>query len=236
MNAHDLAYPLGERSLCNTTQYLYAPTLDTDSDIKDAFYESLGAALSRVRVGQTCPHGWLHFTDANLWTKVIGTHGSGKNSNGLRLLSLCSENQLLITNTIFQMKKKYITSWIHPQSKHWHQLDHIITWQQDWKDVCITRALCGAEYWTGHRLISSKLKIRILPLHKKQQPKKRLNCRALESLDCVSQYRSKLALELSTLEDYSNTCDMDTEWAKLRSTVHWAASETNGFTQNWHWD
>lgn len=41
---------------------------------------------------------------------------------------------------------------------------------------------------------------------------------------------------LSTLEDYGTTCDMDSEWAKLRSTLHQAASETIGFTQKHHQD
>ena len=62
-----------------------------------------------------------------VWSKVIGQHGVGKmNHNGLRLLSLCAEHQLVITNTIFQMKNRLKTTWQHPPSKHWHLLDYVI--------------------------------------------------------------------------------------------------------------
>ena len=219
---------------------VYAPTLDADDNTKDAFYESLDAALSRIpdsdklvlmgdfnaRVG----------TDATLWRKVIGRHGTGKiNSNGLRLLTLCSEHQLIVTNTTFQLKKKYITSWMHPRSKHWHLLDYIITRQQDNNDVRITRAMRGAECWTDHRLIRSNFRMKLRPPHRKQRPSKRFNCRALESPDCLSLYRSKLAEGFANLEN-SNTLDMESKWAKLRSTIHQAASKTIGFTQKRHQD
>ena len=43
----------------------------------------------------------------NLWEGVIGPHGTGNmNSNGLRLLSLCSEDNLTITNTLFKLPDK----------------------------------------------------------------------------------------------------------------------------------
>ena len=50
-------------------------------------------------------------TESDIWRDVLGTQGVGKmNGNGLRLLTLCSEHGLLITNTIFRMKNKYKTS------------------------------------------------------------------------------------------------------------------------------
>ena len=63
------------------------------------------------------------------------------NHNGLRLLSLCAEHQLVIINTIFQMKNRLNTTWQHPHSKHWHLLDYVIDRQKDRKDVLTTRVM-----------------------------------------------------------------------------------------------
>ena len=93
----------------------YAPTLDADYNIKEDFYRMLDSTIQKTpatdrlillgdfnaRVG----------TEHLVWKGVIGQHGVGKmNSNGLRLLSLCSEQHLVITNTIFQMKNKVKTT------------------------------------------------------------------------------------------------------------------------------
>ena len=112
-----------------------APTLGDTEEVKDAFYLSLDAAIRsapirnkliilgdfNARVGK----------DNQLWRGIIGKHGIGNmNSNGLRLLSLCSEHELNITNTTFQLKNKYKVSWMPPRSKHWHLIDHIIVRQR----------------------------------------------------------------------------------------------------------
>ena len=101
----------------------YAPTLTSDENIKDAFYELLEHTLQNIpqtdkilllgdfnaRVG----------SNSIVWGGIIGKHGVGhENANGLRLLNLCAENNLLITNTFFQMPDKYKTTWMHPHSKH----------------------------------------------------------------------------------------------------------------------
>ena len=89
----------------------YAPTLDADPECKELFYASLHSAINitpstdklillgdfNARVG----------SDGALWKDVLGQHGVGKlNENGLRLLTLCSEYRLVITNTLFQLKNR----------------------------------------------------------------------------------------------------------------------------------
>ena len=103
------------------------------------------------------------------------------NHNGLRLLFICAEQQLVITNTIFQMNNRLQTTWQHPRSKHWHLLDYVIVRQKDRKDVLTTRIMCGAECWTDHLMVRSKLLISIQPCCPRTAPNKILNRTALNS-------------------------------------------------------
>lgn len=76
-----------------------------------------------------------------IWSGVLGRHGIGMaNANGMRLLTLCSEHNFTITNTVFEQKSKYKISWMHPCSKHWHMIDFIIVRCSDIKDFLIIHA------------------------------------------------------------------------------------------------
>ena len=114
---------------------VYAPTLLADAEVKEAFYSDLHNLLWQVksedkvlilgdfnaRVGRDC----------NVWTGVLGRHGVGNcNDNGRLLLEFCSEHELTITNTMFQQKDRYKTTWQHPRSKHWHLLASIGTFRR----------------------------------------------------------------------------------------------------------
>ncbi len=110
----------------------YAPTLDAEHNIKEDFYRALDAILQKTPATDKL----ILMGDFNEWVRSTwyGTKSS-MNHNGLRLLSLCAEHQLVITNTIFQMKNRFKTTWQHPRSKHWHLLDYVIVRQKDRQDV-----------------------------------------------------------------------------------------------------
>ncbi|XP_071510818.1 craniofacial development protein 2-like [Diadema antillarum] len=219
----------------------YAPTMTSPDDVKEQFYEDLQATISAVpksdkliilgdcnaRVG----------TDYASWKGVLGKNGMGKcNSNGLLLLETCAAHKLLITNTVFCLPNRNKTTWMHPRSKHWHLLDYIIVRQRDKQDVRVTKAMCGAECWTDHRLLISKLSIRIQPRRRPQGKKalKRLDVSKLER-DHVKQ---SLIKEIdSKLQQQSFTSlDVESDWILFRSIVYDAASETVGPITRKHQD
>ncbi len=115
--------PLSHGKKFATLIRAYAPTMTNPNEIKDKFYEDLNSVIVTVpnadkliilgdfnaRVG----------SDSTAWEGVIGKHGVGNcNSNGLLLLQMCVEHDLLITNTTFQLPTRNKTSWMHPHSKH----------------------------------------------------------------------------------------------------------------------
>ena len=151
----------------------YAPTMTNPDEVKDKFYDDLDNIISatprtdklillgdfNVRVG----------TDHQTWEGAIGSEGVGKcNSNGILPLRKCAEHDLLITNTVFKLPNRNKTSWMHPRPKHWHLIDYVILRRTDRHDARVTKTMCGADCWTDHRLVVSKLNLRIQPARRPQ--------------------------------------------------------------------
>ena len=173
--------PLSDNNYA-TLVSVYAPTMTNPEETKDVFYQQLDDLVRSVpQSDKLIIMGDLNArvgTDCTAWNGIIGNHGIGnENSNGKLLLSLCARHSLAITNTFFHLKEAYKTTWMHPRSKHWHQIDHIICRQHDLKDFRITRAMKGAECSTDHTLLRSKLNIRMERKRRPQgkKPPKKLN-------------------------------------------------------------
>jgi len=125
---------------------VYAPTLTNDELIKEQFYEELDKVIRDTPANDKLlvvgDFNARVRSNASNWKGVLGLHGAGKeNSNGVLLLSKCAQHQLAITGTLFRQKDKYKTTWQHPRSKHWHQLDHILARQCDIQDVHSIRVM-----------------------------------------------------------------------------------------------
>ena len=101
----------------------YAPTLRSDEEDKDMFYESLNETLKRVPRSDTLIlMGDFNDSvgkDARIWPKVFERHGVGRmNTFEHYLVALCTEQDLSITDTFFRLKNKHKTSWMYPRSRH----------------------------------------------------------------------------------------------------------------------
>lgn len=152
----------------------YAPTMTNTEETKAKFYDDLDQLLRTVpRKDKLILLGDFNARvgcDSDTWPSIIGRHGVGKmNSNGLFLLTKCSEHALVITNTLFSMQDKFKTSWMHPRSKCWHLIDYVITRQRDIRDVRITRVMRGADCWTDHMMLRSKFNLQFKPQYRPQQ-------------------------------------------------------------------
>ncbi|XP_063898002.1 craniofacial development protein 2-like [Helicoverpa armigera] len=144
---------------------VYAPTMSNEDSVKDQFYEELSQCLTSIRSSeQILLLGDFNARvgrDSESWPGVIGNNVGNMNSNGQLLLTLCAQFDLTITNTLFRLRDKFKTTWMHPRSKHWHLLDYAITRRRDISQVHITRVMRGAHCWTDHRLLVTKLRLRL---------------------------------------------------------------------------
>ena len=219
----------------------YAPTLTNPEETKEKFYEDLHATLRSVpKTDKLIVMGDFNARvggDTEIWGPVIGKHGVGKcNSNGELLLQFCTEHNLLITNTVFRLPTRNKTTWMHPRSRHWHLIDYIIVRQKDRQDVRITKSMCGAECWTDHRLIVSKLKIHVAPKRRPQGQKvlKRLNVARLKDPHIHEELQKKLedhARDIQIMAD-----DVESSWASFKSKVYDVAYHTLGCKKRLHQD
>lgn len=150
---------------------------------------------------------------------IIGRHCIGRmNENGQRLLELCCHRRLCVTNTYFKCKEPYKVSWRHPRSKHWHQLDLVITRRANLKSVPHTRSFHSADCDTDHTLVASK--VRLTPkIHcTKTNGAPRINT-------CCAKDPAKALLFCNTFRermDASTTtdCDVDSRWCTLCDAIH----------------
>ena len=227
-----LQLPLGHNK-CATVISAYAPTMTNPEEVKNRFYDELDTVIKAVsksdkllllsnfnaRVG----------SDHHPWNGVIGSQGIGKcNSNGLLLLQLCSTYNLVITNTLFCLTTCNKTSWMHLRSKHWHLIDYIITRKKDAKDIRVTKAMCRADCWTDHRLILSKVNLKIVPKRCPQGKKvfKKLDMSRLKHKPTAEVLHSDLnkKLENLTLGDAL----VEDNWTAFKDIVYSTAFEHLG--------
>ena len=143
----------------------HAPTLTSTAEGKDKFYHDLSSAIEKIpeleplfilsdfnaRVG----------ADHNSWPTCLGQFGTGRmNKNGQRLLELCCHHGLCVTNTFFNTNLQHRVSWRHPRSKHWHQLDLMLTRCSCLPSIQITRSYQSTDCDTDHSLVCCKAKLR----------------------------------------------------------------------------
>ncbi|BHF69320.1 hypothetical protein SprV_0301236400 [Sparganum proliferum] len=84
-------------------------------------------------------------------------------------------------------------TWMHPRSRHWHLLDQ--------RDVLVTKAIPGADGWTNHRLVISKMQIRLQPRRRPQgkRPPRKLNITLLSLPAHPLHFNDELAQRLDNL-------------------------------------
>ena len=223
---------------------VYAPTEASDELVKDQFYEILGEHLQNVPVNDKV----ILLGDLNarvgknyhLWEKILGRHGIGNcNGNGLRLLSLCAEHDLAITNTMFQLRNIHKTTWQHPRSRHWHMLDYVMVRQRDLHEVKITRAMRGANAATDHRMLRSAMTLKIRPQARKRAAQPRLNLAALQNPDTRAEYQRVLAENLPPVPEPSadiSTESLSADWSATCEIILQAAKDTLGTSRKRHRD
>lgn len=214
----------------------YAPTLRATDEEKESFYSTLSGLIETVPEQENI----ILAGDFNArvgrnnvaWKGVIGRHGLGNmNANGELLLSFCASHGLSLTNTMFQLKDIHKGTWMHPRSKHWHQLDYVITRRKRLNDVLSTRVTRSAECGTDHHMLITRMKIHTSK-HKSQTAKPnrppRLNIDRLHDSKTKGRFARELSQQISTLPADNSTGTAEDLWTTLKGVITKVGSEVLG--------
>ncbi|BHF76369.1 hypothetical protein SprV_0501946700 [Sparganum proliferum] len=248
-----LRLPLRRGGKFATIISAYAPPMTSPDTARDKFYEDLHALLTTVsKADKLIVLGDFNArvgTDHTAWRGVLGPHGlRGSNDNGLLLLRTCAEHRLILTNKFFCLSEREKATWRHPRSRQWHLLDYVLVWRRDQRNVLVMKAIAGADGWTDHRLVISKMRIRLQPRRRPQgkRPPGKLNVAFLSLPAHHLHFSNELALRLDNLpiaaaDDAAAAAaaehaSVENRWCQLRDTVQSTALAVLGRARRQHQD
>ena len=138
----------------------YAPTMSNPEKNKETFYSQLKRTLRNIPSTDKL----LLIGDFNArigrenykWPSALGKYGIGKcNSNEELLLALCTEFDLIVTNTMFKQKDEYHLEASPLSTRAYDRLHH--HQMPDKMDICTTRTMRGANCGTDHQMLRSRV-------------------------------------------------------------------------------
>ena len=139
------------------------------------------------------------------WMGVLGCHGIGKvNDQGMAFLQFCMINSLTIMNTWFEKRPYQKQTWQHPGTKVWHCSDYVLMRQNQRKLCNDTQVMRGANCWTDHKLIRSKI----------QPGRVRYAVEKLSDLKVKESFQEKVRLWL-----YVKWKDAQDKWSVMRDGI-----------------
>ena len=117
-----------------------------------------------------------------------------------------------------------------------HNTDYVIVRRTDRQDVRVTKTMCGADCWTDHRLVVSKLNLRIQPARRPQGKKapKRLDVSKLNDDSMRQAFINDISNQLGAINLSSE--DPEENWTVFQKVVHSSAATTIGHPSRKHQD
>ena len=207
----------------------YAPTLYSDEQVKNNFYEKLNLIVSKLpKRDQLVILGDFNArvgSDHDSWAPCLGHFGIGKmNSNGQRLLEFCHKQNLCVTNSFFKTKPQHKVSWRHPRSKNWHQLDLILVRRHQINDVLLTRSYHSADCNSDHSLVCCKMHMSKKFMHKSKDQTRKVR------LDIVAMHDKDRVKKFSALMQSVSSSDTATSksWSTIQESIYQNALESFG--------
>ena len=203
----------------------YAPTNDSEDDLKDNFYLRLQAEIEQVPMQDLIIiMGDLNAkvgADNSESDRVMGRHRSGIiNENGERLVEFCTTNNLVIGGTLFPHREIHKITWCSPNGRDRNQIDHLLIngkWRRSLRDVKVRR---GADIGSDHHLVTACLKLKLKSAGRLTKGRSRFDVSQLKHPNVRKSFilevrnRFEALVELDGREDINDE-GVNKNWEKL---------------------
>ncbi|VDP20395.1 unnamed protein product [Schistosoma margrebowiei] len=220
----------------------YAPTNDSNDDIKDQFYERLQSVIEK------CPRKDLTILIGDLNAKVgidntgyediMGRHGQGqRKENGERFANLCAFNKLVIGGTIFPHRRIHKATWISPDHTTKNQIDHTGINKKFRRTMEDVRTRRGADAASDHHLVVANLKLKL----KKnwttgQTALQRFITTFLRDTNKINEFKISLNNRFQALQDLlkEEETAMEDNWKGIKEALTSTCQDVFGFKKHHH--
>src|SRR6476619_3813843 len=153
----------------------YLPTTDCEDEEIEKLYDQLEEILGK----QKGTDNVIVIGDFNAVVgkakedRVVGKFGLGKrNDRGEMLIEFCKSQNLVITNTWLEQKKRRRYTWKSPGDLRIYQIDYILVSQRYRNSVKSSWSYPGADVESDHNLGAMRLKLKLKKIPRRRQQKK----------------------------------------------------------------
>lgn len=133
----------------------------------------------------------------------------------MRLLQLCTLEELTIMDTCFQQKDKYKNTWRHPRSQDWHMIDYIIVRTAKKSSVTKCKVMRSAQCETDHYLVRARIHFKPKVCTKKKECITNFNSRCLQDETIRQKFKESIIRHLEEKEAEN----VEEHWNILKNTI-----------------
>lgn len=187
----------------------YAPTNNTDDELKDNFYNQLQHLLQARKERDIL----LLMGDMNAkvgnnnsgYELVMGKQGLGTmNENGERFADTCADYNLVIGGSVFPHKSIHKTTWISPDHTTENQIDHICINRKFRHSLLDVRVKRGADAASDHHLLAAKVQLKLKRCNNPSDSRAKLNIQLFQDIGTTELYQTILQNRFQALQELND--------------------------------
>lgn len=226
-----------DKRINSTILVVYAPNEDDSSSNKEKFWDRMAEEVEDTE-GRLLIIGDLNSRVGKRddeTAETIGKHGEDtRNKNGKILIEFCMVNNLIITNTFFAHKDihKYTREVKSRDEKS--IIDYVIINKKFQKEVKDTRVKRGAEIYSDHYLVISKVALQMSKertgsdITKEIMTLEKIRTYKLNEPEIAKLFRERVENEMDNIFEDAENRNIDDLYIELESTLLKAAKDVCG--------